>query len=412
MRSPAILCIAIAACAAGGAAPAFAQPRPVARAADVFAWPLSYDFGTVCDGRFRFRKDPSFGEGLVARYTLGARPGFTPLYDALKLPGFRFQRQGRGVIAYDSTVLRSHDDLIRQFGDICSSGTSWMLEVRDIAWFPATAAQRRASPPEPVPAGPLAHVRIARDAGFLPEPAANGSIVFDELLPARYLRTEWLPLRPDFGAGLGTVYVFEGRDQPHYFPTLVAKFDAQGFTVVAIDQGGKSLLLIVDRQPVTTREQMQARALIPRELDEGPWFKLERIVYYPAARPGIDDLRLPEATRAALRAQFTAANARYQAELLEMAQRMPDGSEIEAILSSGWADTKDRAGFDGDFNGAGSSFGEVHDYRCTRDALIFTCTVGVTFLMQGRPKYEQREFQFTREGYKLVLYEPEIIVIN
>ena len=287
-----------------------------------------------------------------------------------------------------------------------------MFEIRDVAYLPATAAQRRASPPEPVDSGPLAHVPIARDAAFLPAPAANGSMIFDGKLPTVYIRPDWLPIRPEFGAGLGTVYVFEGRVQPHYYPTFVAGFDKQGFTVVALDQGGKSLYLIIDRQPVTTREQMQARALIPRALDEGPWLKLEQIVYYPATGPGLDDLRFPDPIKAALRAQFAAANAQYQTEQREMAERMPNGSEIAEIVSARWASKPGVIGIGFDFNGEGSSFGEVHDYRCTRDALIFNCTVGVTFLLQGRPKYEQRDLQFTREGYNLVLYEPEIIVIN
>ena len=402
-----------------------AQGVPVAKASGVFVFPRNFDLATACDGRFGFRGDPSFGDGLTASYafrgSLTINPSHSPFAGNVpKEVSFAESSAGDGprVVADDSFVIRTHDDLIARYHELCWGGYLADLRLIDIAYHRASARERRASPPAPPPTGDLAPVSLdRRDLGFLPEPVAHGTIAFDNW-PALYSGTNWLPITPDFGTGLNAAFVFEGREDDDYLPHMIADLARDGFTAVTIDLEGKSATLILDQQPITTRPQMLARAEVMRKREFGDKLKLERIVYYAAARDGIDGLRLPEAIRAELRRQLRTTADAYRAEIIEIAHAMPDQWQLKDMIDREWHHLDGdptSLGLDSVLASQGAIFGEIHDYTCKRAGEIFQCMLGLTYLDNGHPKYDQREIQLKRDPdnqYRLTYYYEDVILVG
>ncbi|MDB5706634.1 MAG: hypothetical protein JWN66_3750 [Sphingomonas bacterium] len=415
----------IAAMALGLPVLSHGQGRPVVKGGAVFVMPRDFDTAIACDGRFGFRGDPVFGDGLIARYvfagSFAVHPSNRPIASVAPA-GVSYEEDPAAsrptVIATDPFVIRTHDDLIARYHAVCEGGELADLRLSDIDYRRATPSQRRASPPVAVPTGGMAPVSIGRrDPGFLPEPVAGGTISFDTW-PAQYSGPNWLSITPDFGSGLNSAYLIEGREDPSYYPWFAAKLTRDGFIVASADLDGKSALIILDPRKLTARDMMLARANMIRELEFSRTLKLERIVYYPAARGGIDDLRLPQAIRADLRWQIDAAAEANRKNLAELAHAMPEESQLEEMIDREWrhfADEPGAPGWDGELATSGATFGEIHDYACARTGEIFTCTLGVTYLEDGRPKYRQREIQVTRDAahaYRLTHYAEDVVLVN
>lgn len=411
------------------AATADARPGPVARGRDLFVFPRDFNTGIACDGRFGFRADPDFGDGLVARYvfdgSLAVNPSHHPI-ERVAPAGSSFTQIADGptpsVAATDRFVIRTHDDLIARFYAICFAAELADLHLSAIHYYRASPGQLRASPAPPLQSGDMAPVPFGRRSlDFLPEPVAGGNIAFDTW-PAYHSGSNWLSISPEFGAGLNSIYLFEGPYAPQgrhwkgYYPKLAADLGREGFILLRADLDGKSVLIVLDTRILASRDQMVERAVKIRELEFGRDMKLERIVYYPVNRRGIDDLRLPQAVRAALRRQIGAALESHRRELEAAAREMPDGSKLQDLIASEWthfADDPNGPGYSDELATIGSTFGELHDFKCTRTAEIFTCLVGVTYLDQGRPKFIQREIQVTRDPareFRLKSYREPIIL--
>jgi len=110
----------------------------------------------------------------------------------------------------------------------------------------------------------------------------------------------------------------------------------------------------------------------------------------------------------------------------------PTIAEVEQLLKSGWALVPEASlsgetgqfyppnhGFGEDFafSQKGTSFGEVHDLVCTERDQVFSCKVGVTFIEESKPTYEQRDITFNRvrgdDGtWELKYYVEPVIVTD
>ncbi|MEY4502286.1 MAG: hypothetical protein RIS52_2176 [Pseudomonadota bacterium] len=420
-----LLIAALALCFCG---PLLAQGPLAAKGRDIFVLPRDYSVGTFCDGRFGFKADPRFGEGLTARYYFRKDPAFEgeigfsePPLGGLATEKIGLERAADGkatIIVTDPYVIRTHDDMIARFATICATLNAAGQALIDIEYDHASPKARRDSPVKEPQEGETLPVSFGRrDLAFLPHPVAGGMIAFENW-PAYYSGKNWLSIKPVFGAGLQSFYVFEGRQPANYQPTFVGKMASDGFTVLSVDLDGKSVLLIADTQVISTREHMLKRAEIIRELEFGQLLKLERIVYYPAGKGGIDDLRLPLNIRSELHRQHRVAMQNYRQELAELAEAMPEDYEIEALIARDWSHFEDDTtgpGYETEFGVKNAQFGELRDFRCTRMKVVFTCTIGVTYLENGRPKYGQREIQFTRDpanDFKLIRSHEDFILAN
>jgi len=117
-------------------------------------------------------------------------------------------------------------------------------------------------------------------------------------------------------------------------------------------------------------------------------------------------------------------------------QTLPAIPEMQQLIAAGWTHapaslyTGDmwgneyigNQGFAGQFadrDGLNVTFGEVYDLACTEKDSVFTCTIGVTYMRDGVPRYRQggyHLFQRVRDAdgaWKLKIYlETDIIVTD
>lgn len=413
-----------------GAAADTPQREIVAHGRDLFRLPPDPYYATGCDGRRIHLKDPDFGEGLVARYVYRRGPSRAddlPNVEALHPDDARITKylEGRDTqqpafvrpdgpasqIAYGTErfVIRSHDDLTRHFTRFCDRPLNYGYYLSDIEYTRATEEEQLFGRPEqyvmpgvePVDAGPYADIM------------PKGAIVTDLSSPSRYMPRH-LQLPTGYGAGVGTIYEFEGafRRSDDY---KVRQLTESGFLVLYLDFDGRLETVVIDTQAATTADQLNARAVLVSDLD---WFGvdenvLRRIAYFPAQNAGIADLRLPKKVRDELGRQVGRERERYYGSDLDQARKPPERDELAALLIANWDIRPDDS--PGYGYGPDSTFGEIHDFACTRAGEVFTCRIGFTFLEDGKPKYNQSTFQFKRdpaERFVLKGYEEPIILIN
>jgi len=112
---------------------------------------------------------------------------------------------------------------------------------------------------------------------------------------------------------------------------------------------------------------------------------------------------------------------------------IPTITEIQQLIAAGWinapaslftgemagpGDRNFASGFS-DYGDLSATFGEVHDLACTEKDSVFTCTIGVTYMRDGVPRYRQNGYQLFQRvrdangAWNLKVYlETDIIVTD
>lgn len=412
--------------------------KVVARAADILHLRLA---STVprstaqCNARDLVRREPDFGDGLVAHFTfvvpvddaLGDASEWHMNYDRYPNsyrydekkphPGVifpkPFPRAGAEFEADDTLVMRNYDELWENLSWVC--GMKGGLEIKDVVFYRATAKERHDFPANnawfSTYANAFEPVSIDRkDQNFLPRPVAGGSFVPDATTPDAH----W-SIDPDgvvIGKGVNAVFEFEGFDWEGKTRGLID----QGYIMLSVNIAGRSEQVVIDPQIITSLTQVKARAAPLSAMDYYE-LRLKRVVYYPADGKGIDALVLPEEIRVALHGQIKDLMASYQAEAKIQMERMPDWGEIGSLISNRWQmppSDPDHPDFSTVFGYPESTFGEIHDLKCVKSNGGFYCDIGITLLSnEGKPKYEQQHLFFVRDAkanYTLnVLIQQDII---
>lgn len=405
-----------------------AQRARVASGKDIFSLPVDYNLGTSCDGRLKFRGDPNFLGGLVARYVFLPQKDGSPaqaMHDlADKWVTFsRIELDGNiYTVVNDSNVIKTHDDLLKRFYEICFYANSGFRLVR-IDYFRATSGEKHRSPKQELKQDEILPVDVGvADYSFLPTPVANGVLEFPDW-PAIFSGKDWIKATPTFSNGLNAAFAFEGDlSSSSDDRGLIEYLMQQGLIAIKVNLNGKTAIVIIDPMVIFTRQMMETRANIVQKLDDagsGGGMRLQKIVYYPAKNRGPDDLRLAPGVLEEIRAQLLDIRQVRDKRLKALAERLPDYQEVLEILGREWhhySNDPSQPGYDAELSEIGSTFGELHDMKCERGGDIFSCMVGVTFLQDSHPKYDQREVTFKRDaanGYKLISNPPpDILLIN
>jgi len=163
----------------------------------------------------------------------------------------------------------------------------------------------------------------------------------------------------------------------------------------------------------------------------------ERTLYFERHRSESGSLQLqPAHMRAPAYDPLQVSSPRPAADASIGPHTTPTIPEMQQLIAAGWTHapvslfTGDMWGNEGivnegfarqfaDQDGLDATFGEVHDLACTEKDSVFTCTIGVTYMRNGVPRYRQGGYHFFQRvrdadgAWKLKVYlESDIIVTD
>ncbi|NKJ45036.1 hypothetical protein [Novosphingobium sp. SG720] len=324
------------------------MPAIVAHGRDVFRLPPDPNYGDGCDGRRLLQHDPNFGRGLMARYLYQRGPSDADEWPDEKLlhpddaemtdqlrrrglddPSF-VRSDGASANATESFVIHSHDDLTKRFRAFCEVPLRYGYFLSDIEYTKASSINQLT--PNTRPEGDVEPVYVDRYLDIMPD----GATVINFTVPAAYWTTRGhLRLPPQDESGVAAIFEFEGAA---YSPDTdqIRELARDGYKVLYIDFRGMLETIVIDTQPVTSTEQMNARAKPVLDLEWGNQLYLKRVAYFRAKHADIANLHLPTDARNQLIHQVEQAKAHYRESDAERAKRMPTIDEIQELIDKDW----------------------------------------------------------------------------
>ena len=376
-----------------------------------------------CSATHPVRAIPDFGDGLVATYTFevgseqhrGIRDRIDDFIQhsnhaggnvrgaRLALPKTIPLADGE-ITVQDNVVLSNMDDLLDRYTTVCVLNQEPPLVLKSIAYRPASLRERaEASVRESLPITPVSIADQPPESDFMPPAVAGGdyrfAISFDParaqagLIPMReYSRWYLDPSKVTIGSGVRLAALFLGHGRLNEMKTLADG----GFDVLAIEDGGRTKTLVIDRHVLLNAEQLTDRARQVKRYWTG--LRPIRLEFYPAVLGGIDALRTNQHRE--LKKQVAKRHGLALAEAYtELMSYLPQNEDTEPLLKTEWSKFAGRTtgpGYDAIFDVPGSAFGKLESISCEPDDALFDCKAGVTFMVAGHPKYAERALYFER----------------